>query len=178
MYPAPRGDVFWSWPYVLLWMIFKLSFKCTVCWNDAHSRMLQTQSILRRRGTIAAGAFHDHVTNTPPLIVYTCVSQCFEHAVTLPLHFSFIPCASGGKDSCYNMMQCVTAGHRIVALANLRPANTGNSNTRRLYVIHRGSVLQYRPARCSAAQQQTLKCAQWKYCWNAQCSRLQWFTVL
>ncbi|CAJ1073366.1 diphthine--ammonia ligase isoform X1 [Xyrichtys novacula] len=31
---------------------------------------------------------------------------------------------SGGKDSCYNMMQCVYAGHRIVALANLRPANT------------------------------------------------------
>ncbi|XP_061102972.1 diphthine--ammonia ligase isoform X1 [Conger conger] len=28
---------------------------------------------------------------------------------------------SGGKDSCYNMMQCVAAGHRIVALANLRP---------------------------------------------------------
>ncbi|XP_068608291.1 diphthine--ammonia ligase [Brachionichthys hirsutus] len=31
---------------------------------------------------------------------------------------------SGGKDSCYNMMQCVAAGHRIVALANLRPADT------------------------------------------------------
>ncbi|XP_064784046.1 diphthine--ammonia ligase isoform X2 [Oncorhynchus masou masou] len=30
---------------------------------------------------------------------------------------------SGGKDSCYNMMQCVAAGHQIVALANLRPAN-------------------------------------------------------
>ncbi|XP_072594307.1 diphthine--ammonia ligase isoform X2 [Vulpes vulpes] len=29
---------------------------------------------------------------------------------------------SGGKDSCYNMMQCVVAGHQIVALANLRPA--------------------------------------------------------
>nr|XP_048710052.1 diphthine--ammonia ligase isoform X2 [Caretta caretta] len=28
---------------------------------------------------------------------------------------------SGGKDSCYNMMQCVAAGHQIVALANLRP---------------------------------------------------------
>ncbi|KAG1925481.1 diphthine--ammonia ligase [Pimephales promelas] len=28
---------------------------------------------------------------------------------------------SGGKDSCYNMMQCVSAGHTIVALANLRP---------------------------------------------------------
>uniref|UniRef100_A0A8C6WV99 Diphthine--ammonia ligase n=1 Tax=Neogobius melanostomus TaxID=47308 RepID=A0A8C6WV99_9GOBI len=31
---------------------------------------------------------------------------------------------SGGKDSCYNMMQCVAAGHRLVALANLRPAHT------------------------------------------------------
>ncbi|ROI16545.1 Diphthine--ammonia ligase [Anabarilius grahami] len=29
---------------------------------------------------------------------------------------------SGGKDSCYNMMQCVSAGHSVVALANLRPA--------------------------------------------------------
>ncbi|XP_070578500.1 uncharacterized protein [Ptychodera flava] len=28
---------------------------------------------------------------------------------------------SGGKDSCYNMMQCVAEGHEIVALANLRP---------------------------------------------------------
>ncbi|XP_077119979.1 diphthine--ammonia ligase isoform X1 [Ranitomeya variabilis] len=31
---------------------------------------------------------------------------------------------SGGKDSCYNMMQCVTAGHQIVALANLRPPDS------------------------------------------------------
>ncbi|KAL0101093.1 hypothetical protein PUN28_018744 [Cardiocondyla obscurior] len=28
---------------------------------------------------------------------------------------------SGGKDSCFNMMQCVAAGHEIVALANLYP---------------------------------------------------------
>ncbi|XP_055380431.1 uncharacterized protein LOC129611354 [Condylostylus longicornis] len=28
---------------------------------------------------------------------------------------------SGGKDSCYNMMQCVAEGHQIVALANLHP---------------------------------------------------------
>ncbi|CAH0755131.1 unnamed protein product [Diatraea saccharalis] len=28
---------------------------------------------------------------------------------------------SGGKDSCYNMMQCIGAGHEIVALANLQP---------------------------------------------------------
>lgn len=30
---------------------------------------------------------------------------------------------SGGKDSCYNMMQCVASGHEIIALANLRPYN-------------------------------------------------------
>lgn len=28
---------------------------------------------------------------------------------------------SGGKDSCFNILQCVAAGHEIVALANLRP---------------------------------------------------------
>ncbi|KAM9294453.1 diphthine--ammonia ligase [Gastrophryne carolinensis] len=31
---------------------------------------------------------------------------------------------SGGKDSCYNMMQCVQAGHQIVALANLKPPDS------------------------------------------------------
>ncbi|XP_050307729.1 uncharacterized protein LOC126744389 isoform X1 [Anthonomus grandis grandis] len=30
---------------------------------------------------------------------------------------------SGGKDSTYNMMQCIAAGHEIVALANLVPHN-------------------------------------------------------
>lgn len=28
---------------------------------------------------------------------------------------------SGGKDSTYNMMQCIAAGHKIVALANIQP---------------------------------------------------------
>ncbi|KAK7104737.1 uncharacterized protein [Littorina saxatilis] len=28
---------------------------------------------------------------------------------------------SGGKDSCFNMLECVAEGHQIVALANLRP---------------------------------------------------------
>lgn len=28
---------------------------------------------------------------------------------------------SGGKDSCYNMMQCIATGHKIVALANISP---------------------------------------------------------
>ena len=31
---------------------------------------------------------------------------------------------SGGKDSCYNMIQCVREGHAIVALANLHPPQT------------------------------------------------------
>lgn len=33
---------------------------------------------------------------------------------------------SGGKDSCYNMMQCVAEGHEIVALANIHPKDKGN----------------------------------------------------
>lgn len=36
---------------------------------------------------------------------------------------------SGGKDSCYNMMQCVAEGHQIVALANLYPKGMGKSST-------------------------------------------------
>ncbi|KAL6105415.1 dph6 [Pungitius sinensis] len=40
------------------------------------------------------------------------------------LNLKVVALISGGKDSCYNMMQCVAAGHRIVALANLRPALT------------------------------------------------------
>ena len=32
---------------------------------------------------------------------------------------------SGGKDSCFNMMHCVAAGHQLVALANLRPEDKG-----------------------------------------------------
>ena len=34
-----------------------------------------------------------------------------------------IALVSGGKDSCYSMLQCVAAGHEIVGLANLRPEN-------------------------------------------------------
>ena len=29
--------------------------------------------------------------------------------------------ASGGKDSCYNMVKCVQEGHELVALATLMP---------------------------------------------------------
>lgn len=34
---------------------------------------------------------------------------------------------SGGKDSCYNLMCAVRAGHRIVALANLHPPKEATS---------------------------------------------------
>ncbi|KAF6351142.1 diphthamine biosynthesis 6 [Rhinolophus ferrumequinum] len=40
---------------------------------------------------------------------------------------------SGGKDSCYNMMQCIAAGHQIVALANLRPAENQEAMALPLY---------------------------------------------
>ena len=58
-----------------------------------------------------------------------CVYFCRNDSNTaFPLCLFLLLCCSGGKDSCYNMMQCVAAGHRIVALANLRPANTGEED--------------------------------------------------
>ena len=54
-------------------------------------------------------------------VAWSCV------VITLASMGHVLWCYSGGKDSCYNMMQCVDAGHRIVALANLHPANTGES---------------------------------------------------
>ena len=35
--------------------------------------------------------------------------------------YNVVALISGGKDSCYSMLQCIAAGHKIVALANLRP---------------------------------------------------------
>lgn len=32
---------------------------------------------------------------------------------------------SGGKDSIFNMLQCIAAGHEIVALANIEPESKG-----------------------------------------------------
>ena len=42
-------------------------------------------------------------------------------------YHTFVFPLSGGKDSCYNMMKCVAAGHEIVALANLQPSGQGPS---------------------------------------------------
>ena len=36
---------------------------------------------------------------------------------------------SGGKDSCYNLMQCVAQGHEIIAIANLRPGEGSSGKT-------------------------------------------------
>lgn len=47
----------------------------------------------------------------------------------------FLYLYSGGKDSAYNMMQCVAHGHEIVALANLKPpAVTGKGKFEKILV--------------------------------------------
>jgi len=43
---------------------------------------------------------------------------------------------SGGKDSCFNMMQCVAAGHEIVALANLYPVEKGIETNIQIYILY------------------------------------------
>lgn len=70
-----------------------------------------------------------------------------------PLCLFLMLCSSGGKDSCYNMMQCVAAGHRIVALANLRPALTGEEDEMLGFLvgIHRGWAELFGPASCTSA---------------------------
>lgn len=39
--------------------------------------------------------------------------------------FVLFSCSSGGKDSCYNLIECAREGHEIVALGNLKPAQKG-----------------------------------------------------
>ena len=40
---------------------------------------------------------------------------------------------SGGKDSIYNLIQCVAAGHQIVCLANLRPAKDSHEEDSNMF---------------------------------------------
>jgi len=40
---------------------------------------------------------------------------------------------SGGKDSCYNLVQCVAAGHEVVCLANLRPEKNSQEEDSNMY---------------------------------------------
>jgi hypothetical protein len=43
---------------------------------------------------------------------------------------------SGGKDSTYNMIQCVRNGHEIVALANLHPKkDIGKNDLHKITII-------------------------------------------
>ena len=58
------------------------------------------------------------------------------------------------------MMQCVAAGHRIVALANLRPAHTGEEDTPLGFSRDpRGLVGLYGPASCTCPEKETKSCA-------------------
>ena len=74
-----------------------------------------------------------------------CVCVCVCVAKSLSFAFFSFPCfpffffptmmdvvalVSGGKDSCHNMLHCIAAGHRIVAIANMAPPqDTGVSCT-------------------------------------------------
>ena len=40
---------------------------------------------------------------------------------------------SGGKDSCYNLLNCVAAGHDVVCLANLRPEENVQETDSNMY---------------------------------------------
>lgn len=74
-----------------------------------------------------SSSFPINVAPLHPLLIHTSADRM--HQSYLPLYLFLPLCISGGKDSCYNMMQCVAAGHQIVALANLRPAFTGKKKT-------------------------------------------------
>eukprot|EP00741_Cyanophora_paradoxa_P015193 tig00020849_g14664.t1 len=39
--------------------------------------------------------------------------------------YNVVALISGGKDSCFNVLKCIEYGHRVVALANLHPAEEG-----------------------------------------------------
>lgn len=43
------------------------------------------------------------------------------YSVVCRFKMKVVALISGGKDSTFNMMQCIAAGHEIVALANLVP---------------------------------------------------------
>lgn len=45
----------------------------------------------------------------------------------------FVALLSGGKDSCYNIHQCIGNGHRLVCLANLSPAKSQDSGNEELH---------------------------------------------
>jgi len=53
---------------------------------------------------------------------------------------------SGGKDSCYNMMQCVKEGHQIVALANLKPKDKDEEDSYMFQTVGHHAVSLYAEA--------------------------------
>jgi diphthine-ammonia ligase len=53
---------------------------------------------------------------------------------------------SGGKDSCYNLMQCVAAGHEIACLVNLHPPEGVDELDSYMYQSVGSTALQVRHA--------------------------------
>ena len=51
------------------------------------------------------------------------------------MSYKVLALVSGGKDSCYSMIQCVAAGHTIVGLANLRPNDEEGKKTVLFFII-------------------------------------------
>ena len=52
------------------------------------------------------------------------MANCVEAFLNMLIQCLLFP-FSGGKDSCYNLIECVREGHDIVALGNLKPAEKG-----------------------------------------------------
>ncbi|XP_065919160.1 uncharacterized protein [Dysidea avara] len=65
---------------------------------------------------------------------------------------------SGGKDSCYNMMQCVAAGHEVVALANLQPAQSGEQDSYMFQTVGHEGISLYAEAMQLPLFQETTQC--------------------
>ena len=66
------------------------------------------------------GAFHA-ITNRPHVLTNFSTKVEIHRIQKMSRKLKVVALVSGGKDSCYSMLQCVAAGHEIVALANLRP---------------------------------------------------------
>jgi len=56
--------------------------------------------------------------------------------------FNVLALISGGKDSIFNIMKCVQAGHNIVAVANLYPPEMGKEIDSYMYQSVGGQLVE------------------------------------
>ena len=54
--------------------------------------------------------------------------------------------SSGGKDSCFNMMECVRHGHEIVALINIYPKEEGELDSFMFQTVGQEGIALYAEA--------------------------------